>query len=313
MDEKTASEAAVAPEEPHEAALPVVALALGAVAMGASPIFVRLADVGPFTSAFWRMALALPFLWIWLRWERARAPEPTVRLDLTRERGTIALLGFLFAGDLFFWHLSILNTTVANATLLATMTPIIVTLGAWLILKERIAWRILAGVLLGIAGSLLLVGASARFDPDNVVGDVYGLITAFFFGAYFLGVASARRRMSVATVMFYPAVVTTGLLFLAAILLDDHLLPRSWEGLATLVALALVSQIGGQGLVAYALGYLPAIFSSLVIFFEAVAAAIMAWIIFAEPVSLWQIGGGALILAGIYAARPAKNGSRRGT
>ncbi|MGI9383822.1 MAG: DMT family transporter [Methyloligellaceae bacterium] len=309
MDKRAAAEAAA--EEPRGAALPFVAIALGAVAMGASPIFVRLADVGPFTSAFWRMALALPFLWIWLRWERARAPRPETGPDLMREGGTIALLGFLFAGDLFFWHLSIVNTTVANATLLATMTPIIVTLGAWLILKEQISARILSGVLLGITGSLLLVGASARFEPQNVLGDIYGLITAFFFGAYFLGVASARRRMSVATVMFYPAVVTTGLLFLAAILLDGHLLPQSWEGLATLVALAIVSQVGGQGLVAYALGYLPAIFSSLVIFFEAVAAAIMAWLIFAEHVTLWQLGGGALILTGIYSARPARNTSRR--
>ena len=192
------------------------------------------------------------------------------------------------------------------------MTPIIVTLGAWLILKEQITPRILAGVLLGIAGSFLLVSASAQFNPENVLGDIYGVVTAFFFGAYFLGVASARRRMSVATVMFYPAVVTTGLLLLAALLLDDRLLPRSWEGLATLAALAVVSQVGGQGLVAYALGYLPAIFSSLVIFFEAVAAAIMAWIIFAEHVTLWQIAGGALILAGIYSARPAKTASRRG-
>ena len=313
MDKKTTAEAAVARGEPHGMALPVIALALGAVAMGASPIFVRLADVGPFASAFWRMALALPFLWVWLRWEQKRAPQPQTHANIRREAGTIALLGFLFAGDLFFWHLSILNTTIANATLLATMTPIIVTLGAWLILKEFITPRILSGVLLGVAGSLLLVGASARFNPDNVLGDIYGLITAFFFGAYFLGVASARRRMSVATVMFYPAVVATGLLLLAALLLDDHLLPRSWAGLATLVALAVVSQVGGQGLMAYALGYLPAIFSSLVIFFEAVAAAIMAWLILAEHVTLWQFAGGTLILAGIYAARPAKTASRRET
>ncbi len=303
-----ASPAAAVAGEAHGAPLAIAALALGAVAMGASPIFVRLADVGPFTSAFWRMALALPFLWIWLRWERRRGGDGSGGLDLARDGRIVLALGFFFAGDLFFWHLSILNTSVANATLLATMTPIIVTLGAWLILKERIGPRILAGVVLGIAGSLMLVGASARLEPGNVRGDVFGLVTAFFFGAYFLAVATARRRLSAATVMFYPAVVATALLFLAAVLLDDRLLPQSPEGLATLVGLALVSQVGGQGLVAYALGYLPAIFSSLVIFFEAVAAALMAWIIFAEPVTLWQIGGGVLILAGIYSARPARNG-----
>ena len=54
-----------------------VALVVGAVAMGASPTFVRLADVGPFTSAFWRVALALPILYAWMRFaERDGAPRP---------------------------------------------------------------------------------------------------------------------------------------------------------------------------------------------------------------------------------------------
>ena len=55
---------------------PFAALVAGAVAMGVSPIFVRLADVGPFASAFWRVALALPLLYAWMRLadgrERAR-------------------------------------------------------------------------------------------------------------------------------------------------------------------------------------------------------------------------------------------------
>src|SRR5215468_5565963 len=60
---------------PHTA-LAFGALVLGAVAMGASPVFVRLADVGPQASAFWRAFLALPFLWIWARWEARRQSEP---------------------------------------------------------------------------------------------------------------------------------------------------------------------------------------------------------------------------------------------
>src|SRR5579875_3426125 len=45
----------------------MAALVFGAAAMGVSPIFVRLADVGPFASAFWRVMLALPVLWVWMR------------------------------------------------------------------------------------------------------------------------------------------------------------------------------------------------------------------------------------------------------
>ncbi|GAB4235414.1 MAG: DMT family transporter [Methyloligellaceae bacterium] len=274
--------------------------------MGTSPIFVRLADVGPYASAFWRMALALPVLWGWLKIEQARKGSDYRPIDPARDLVLIFWIGVFFAGDLFFWHISIMNTTIANATLLATTTPIIVAIGAWLVLKERITLRIFVGIVLGVAGAALLVGVNARFAPERLFGDVAGIITACFFGSYFLAVAHARRRLSAAQVMFYPALVTCALLFVIALLLEDHILPRSLHGLAVLAALAFISQLGGQGLAAYALGHLPAVFSSLVLFFEAIAAALLAWILFAEPVSAWQLGGGILLLSGIYAARPAR-------
>ncbi len=289
-------------------ALPFAALVLGALAMGASPVFVRLADVGPFASAFWRMALAVPVLWIWLATEQARIRVPA--LEPRKDARIILLIGFLFAGDLFFWHLAILNTSIANATLLATTAPLVVAFGAWMFLKERITRGIVAGVLFAILGAGLLVGASATFAPENITGDVSGLITACFFGSYFLAVAYARRRMSSAQVMFYPAIVSAGFLLIATLMLEDRVLPQSLEGIVILCALALISQIGGQGFAAYALGHLQAVFSSLVLFFEAIAATLLAWVIFAEPVSVWQLGGGLLILAGIYAARP-KHGQQR--
>src|SRR5215207_1600424 len=87
-------------------ALAILCLALGAVAMGASPIFVRLAEVGPYASAFWRTFLALPFLFVWTRVETQGQAQP-LRFDWS-----ILLCGLLFAGDLFFWHLAILGTSV---------------------------------------------------------------------------------------------------------------------------------------------------------------------------------------------------------
>lgn len=312
-DDRGAAAKTAAREHPS-AANPLVsalALALGSIAMGASPIFVRLADVGPFASAFWRIALAIPFLWLWSEWERRRSSKAS-RLDvISHHRGVIFLLGFLFAGDLFFWHLSIHNTSVANATLLATMTPIVVTLGAWLVLKETVNARIFAGVALGVLGAAFLVGASARYNPENLPGDVYGLVTSFFFGTYVLTVSWARRRLSAAETMFYPALVTAALLLVAALTLDDRLLPATWQGAAALLGLALVSHVGGQGLTAYALGLLPAIFSSLVIFVEALAAVILAWLVLSESVSMWQALGGLFLLAGIYAARPGQNDRSR--
>jgi drug/metabolite transporter (DMT)-like permease len=274
------------------------ALVAGAVAMGISPIFVRLADVGPYASAFWRTALALPFLWAWAGYEGQNPNLP---------RGSfwpVFLAGVFFAGDLFFWHLSIMATTVANATFFATTSPIWVAFGAWLIYSERIALRVVAGLVLCIAGGTALLGQSYGFAPERLAGDLYGLITAVFFGAYILALRAARVGYGAARLTLISTAITALCLFFVAITFDSAFMPRSLQGVAALVGLALVSQVAGQGLLAVALGSLPATFSAMVIFLEALAAAALAWAILGEALGWLQALGGLLILAGIFIARP---------
>lgn len=295
-----------ASHDPSRTALAFAALLAGAVAMGASAIFVRLADVGPFASAFWRVALALPALWAWAEIERRTSPDPGARPGYT---APVVLAGALFAGDLFFWHLAIMGTTVANATFLSTTAPVWVVLGTWLVLREKIAAGALIGLALCLSGGVLLIGQSYGYAPERLWGDVYGLITAVFFGAYFLAVQRGRRTHGSARLLFLSTTVTAAILFVVAVALEDRLLPRDATGWAVLIALALVSQVAGQGLLAIALGHLPAVFSSLVIFVEALAVAAMGWIILGERVDAVQALGGALILWGIWIGRPRPAGS----
>ena len=277
---------------------PFAALVGGALAMGASPIFVRLADVGPFASAFWRVALALPALYAWTRLSESGG-APAGRFGVA----TI-LAGLAFTGDLFFWHLSIVTTSVANATFFATTAPIWVVAFGWLILGERAAGKTLAGLALCILGGAALLAQSLHLRPAGAIGDLYGLATGVFFGLYFLTVKAARGQSSAARVTFEATLITAVLLFLVALSLERTILPHSVRGVAALLAMAWISHAGGQGLLAVALGRLPAAFSSLVIFLEAIAAASFAYALLGEPVSLVQALGGLLILAGIYVARP---------
>lgn len=285
--------------QPDSIAVPFSALIVGAIAMGVSPIFVRLAEVGPFTSAFWRVALALPVLYAWMRAsERGRA-----RPGKAFSRATL-WVGIAFTADLFFWHLSIVTTTVANATFFATTAPIWVVVFGWLIFRTRTSAAVLVGLGLCILGGTALLVQSFQMKAGAVLGDLYGLITGVFFGLYFLAVQSAREVASAARVTFEATLITAALLLMVALSLEHRLLPQTAKGLAALCALAWISHAGGQGLLTVALGRLPAAFSSLVIFLEAIAAACFAWAILDEPVSLIQAAGGMAILAGIYIARP---------
>jgi drug/metabolite transporter (DMT)-like permease len=284
---------------PASIAAPFAALVLGALAMGISPIFVRLADVGPFTRAFWRVALALPVLYAWMRISERGQAQPRVRFS----QATI-LAGLAFFADLFFWHLSIVTTSIANATFFATTAPVWVVLFGWLIFRDRASRAVLAGLGLCILGGGALLAQSLQMKTGGALGDVFGLVTGVFFGLYFLAVRAARNGNSAARVTFEATIITAALLLAVALGAEHQLLPQTLRGLAVLFALAWVSHAGGQGLLAVALGRLPAAFSSLVIFLEAIAAACFAWLLLGEPVTLIQATGGLAILLGIYVARP---------
>jgi drug/metabolite transporter (DMT)-like permease len=279
-------------------AAPLASLVIGAIAMGVSPIFVRLADVGPFTSAFWRVALALPVLYLWMR----LSERDQTHSRHSFSRATI-LAGIAFTGDLFFWHLSIVTTSVANATFFATTAPIWVVVFGWLLLRQRASAGVLLGLGLCMLGGAALLARSLTIKT-GALGDLYGLITGVFFGLYFLAVQAAREAACAARVTFEATLITAALLSVVALALEHQALPHTLRGVLTLIALAWISHAGGQGLLAVALGRLPAAFSSLVIFLEAIAAACFAWAILGEPVTLIQAAGGLAILAGIYVARP---------
>lgn len=294
-----------APQPTGTQANALLALIGGAFAMGISPIFVRFAiagGVGPYTSAFWRVTLALPLLWLWMYYEER---NPHVR----RQSFPLAtiLAGLAFAGDLFFWHLAIVHTTVANATFFATTAPVWVVIAGFLLFRQKVAPSVLAGLALCLVGGASLVWQSMAVRPERVTGDLFGVATAIFFGLYFLCVQSARNRAGAARVTFELSLITSVLLFGVAFVMEHKFLPDTLAGLLALFAMSWLSHAGGQGLLSIALGRLPAVFSSLVIFLEALAAAFFGWLFLGEPVTLVQIGGGLLILIGIWVARPREN------
>lgn len=310
----------------------LLALVGSAATMGISPSFVRLTDVSPLASAFWRVCLALPFLWAWMKASEARerkvrqilgieasaAPKDVAStLFGTPKSGGLfslptVLAGIAFAGDLMFWHLGVMGTTIANATFFATMAPVWVVVFGWLLLHQRVSRNVMIGILLCIAGGATLVADTMSVAPGQLLGDVFSIITGMFFGLYFLCVGSARGEKNAARVTFELSIVSAVLLFIAAWIYDGftggNLLPQSVNGWLVLLALAVISHTGGQGLLSVALGRLPTAFSALVIFLEAIFAATFAWMIFDEAVSAVQILGGVIILVGIWTARPKTEG-----
>ncbi len=198
-------------------------LVLGGIAIGFSPIFVRLSEIGPVATGLYRLLLALPLLWFWMQWETRGAARDAAALN----REAFLVPGILFAGDILFWHWSITPTTVANATLFANFAPMVVAFRAWFYLGEHTSFRFLIRMALAICGAALLVNASAALGARYVLGNMPGLITAGFFGSYMVVVARLRDRYRAATIMFYSSDVTCFALLIATLVSGESLCPRS--------------------------------------------------------------------------------------
>jgi drug/metabolite transporter (DMT)-like permease len=141
---------------------------------------VRLSEVGPSATAFYRVALVLPIYWL-----LASKDRNAVRASFQRAHlWTLAAVGFFFATDLSLWHWSLRYTTVANSTLLTNLAPVFVLIGARAFLHEYAGRALILSVAIAIAGSAMLVASSAKLARENLFGDILSLITALFYAGY---------------------------------------------------------------------------------------------------------------------------------
>ncbi|MBI3935675.1 MAG: DMT family transporter [Betaproteobacteria bacterium] len=281
----------------------MAALFAGATCIGTSALFVKVSEAGPIATAFWRIFLALPFLWVWAL-AAARRTEPAATAD--NGHAMMALAGVLFAGDLAVWHWSIKLTSVANATLLANLAPIFVTLAVWLFFRHAVNPAFLSGMATALVGVTLLIGADFGLGGRELAGDALGVVTAMFYGAYQITISRLRARLSTARIMAWSGVTTSAVLLPLALFTGEQLAAVTVSGWAKLIGLALVAQVVGQSLIAYAMAHLPATFSSVGLLLQPVMAAIFAWILLGEDMGALQMAGGVIVLAGIWIARRAE-------
>ena len=273
----------------------IAALLLGAAAIGTSALFVKVSETGPVATAFWRVFLALPILWTWSLLEQ-RERHGT---GFVTQRGLMIAAGFFFAGDLAVWHWSIVLTSVANSTLLANLAPIFVALAAWLLFRQRLRGKFLLGLAIALTGMAMLIGGDFQLRGKELIGDALGVVTAMFYAGYQMTVTKLRARVATSTIMAWTGLITAIILLPVALASGEQLLPVSAMGWIKLIGLALISQVAGQSLIAYAMAHLPATFSSVGLLFQPVMATLFAWLLLGEAVSVLQLAGGFTVLVGI--------------
>jgi drug/metabolite transporter (DMT)-like permease len=204
-------------------------------------------------------------------------------------------------------------TSVANATVFSNATPVVVTAFAWLVLKDKPSRGFLAGLALALVGAVAMAAAKGAggLGANPPLGNGLALLTAGFYGAYFLVVRHARAAASAARLMFWSSLAGAPLLLVASLAMGERLIPAGPAGWAACVGLG-VMHVAGQGAIAWALGRLPAPTISVVVLVQPVVAAGLGWAVFGERVTPVQALGAAVLLTGVVLAQRAGLKTRNG-
>ena len=275
----------------------IAALVIGNLCLAFGPWFVRMADTGPVAAAFWRITLAIPFLFLIARANR----DPARRLPMGM-LALFALSGLFFTADLASWHIGILQTKLANSNLLGNSTSFLLPLYAFLVARQ---WPTRTqGIALALAatGAGLLMGRSFELSPRNFAGDLLCLLAGTFYTGYLVLMARARGGMGQWPVLAWSTLMSALPLLLFVLLTGETLVPHDWT---PLIALAFLSQIVGQGLMIYAVGQVPPLIFGLTLLLQPMVAAMDGWYAYGEKLGTADWIGAVLIgLALVIVSQP---------
>jgi drug/metabolite transporter (DMT)-like permease len=276
------------------------AMVIANVSLAVGPWLVRLADVSPLSSAFWRLALAAPLLFLLAR----MVGQPIPRLS----RGmiwVIAIGGLCFAADLGAWHIGIHHTKLANAALFGNVASFLLA-GYVLVSARSLPDRAqTAALLLAGAGTMLLLGRSYQLDARNLTGDLLCILAGVLYTGYLIAMARARGLLQPVPILLISTIAGMGPLLFFALLDGGRFWPDDW---GPVVLLAIGSQVVGQGLMVYAMGHLPAMVIGLGLLIQPFISAVIGSWRYDESMGLLDIVGGLAICAALVLVRSGRTG-----
>src|SRR5271156_4509356 len=275
---------------------PYVALATGIACIGWSAIFVRWTDMPGPASAFYRMLV--PAVVLAPTWFFGRGAHRNNRVD----RQTFAIItigGLFFALDLAFFNTSILRTSAANATLLGNYSPVVVGLLTWLAFRRKPPSTFWLRLLLALVGTAAILWSDLSAHLGFGAGDAMALAAAAFFAVYLM--ATEEVRSTTSTLVFIRLAMVSSVFFLLLInvALGISLRIPAGHSWMALLALGLITQLGGYMALTYALGHLPATVTSVSLLTQGPLTAVLAALFLSEKLTTPQISGGLLVLAGV--------------
>jgi drug/metabolite transporter (DMT)-like permease len=244
-------------------------------------------------------AVILTAIWTGSTWGSAmRCLTRLSRTDLL----ALALMGiFGITLNQLLVAYGINRTSVAHASILSALAPIMVLLIAALIGQERITLNKLAGMLVAMGGIVVLQMDSGKHAIATLGGDIIILLSALAIALYSVIGKRVTARQDIITVNAVSYIA--GLIALLPLLPPPHgfsYAAVSTRGWLSLLYMAVFPSVLGYLIYCYALTKMPASRVSAFSYLQPLLATICAVPMLGEPVTGTLAGGGALVLVGVY-------------
>lgn len=295
----------------------VASLCLALLSIASAAIFIKFSEqeISPYATAFNRFWITTVILGAWsgLKAIRRRSQthdRPQSPANSAAMVGQLFLVGLFLAADLILWAWSLTQTSVANATLLANLTPVFSCLSGWLVCRRRFDPQFLVGMVIAIAAVVAIGLGDCQGTLGKFQGDLAALLAAVCFSLYLSVLERLQARLPTTAIVLWSSAIAT-LLSLPIVLIDGgQLFPTSWQGWLTVIALAGVCQILGQGMLVHSLTQLSSEFVALFLLLEPVLAGVGAWALFSEQLTWLNLLAFAIALIGVYLALSSSSAMR---
>ena len=268
----------------------ILVFGLLGVSFGA-PLARFLPELAALTIAFWRMAGASTLLW---SHGVIQKQEPLRRSKFP----AIIVAGIFLALHFAFFYSAVKLTSIASATLFATLAPIFTLVYERFALKNKFPLGALIGLWMAIGGAVIVQGTEFAWGSQATQGNLYALASSAFMSVVLI--IAQRVRSEITNIMYTRWLYLFAALTLAFITLSlgidisFQLADAKW-----LLGLVILPTLIGHNSMSYAIKYLrPTIVGSMP-FGEPILASILAWLFFGETVGLNVIIGGAITLLGL--------------
>jgi len=268
----------------------ILAFGLLGVSFGA-PLAKFLPGLAALTIAFWRMAGASTLLWGHGFMKKQQS--------LNRNRfPAIITAGVFLALHFAFFYSAVKITSIANATLFATLAPIFTLIYERFVLKHKLPFGALVGLWMAVAGAVIVQSSGFEWGTETTTGNLYALISSVCMSVVLI--IAQRIRTEMTNILY-----TRWLYFFAALTLAIITISLGVDlrfeapDFKWLLGLVILPTLIGHNSMSYAVKFLrPTIVGSMP-FGEPILASVLAWLFFGELVGWNTAIGGLITLSGL--------------